>query len=207
MRRLVLLSLVALLSACAGPGYKVTQLDSRFSDFDTYAAEGNRVSTKSIAGGTHIDDRGVQINPVVDFDKDGRLDALYISLLNVTDHSSMHGAPNSIGVPSAVEFLADGQRIHISLASERRHSDTITRSANDRSLSVGIAEYGIGKISPADFTAIVNAQALVVRVRGSRQFHTYENVDIAPSFRANLRSFHERFVMPSDSQSYAVEVQ
>lgn len=207
MNKLVLFALTALLAGCSGLSYQVTQLDSRFSEFDTYVAEGNRISTKSIAGGVHIDNRGVQINPSASFDKDGKLAALYISLLNVTDHSSMHGAPNSIGIPSAIEFLADDKRIRVPLASERRHSDTVTRSANDRSLSIGIAEYGIGEITPADFTTIVNSQSLVVRVSGSRQSHTYENADIAPSFRANMRSFYERFVMPSDSQSYAVEVQ
>lgn len=189
-----LFALVAvLLAGCAGPGYKVTQLDDRFSDFRTYAADGNRISTKSIAGGIHIDGKGLQINPLAEFTRSGELFALHLALMNVTDYNTQYGAPNSIGTPRAVDFLADGQRISIPLSGEHRYADTVLSNSVDRSLTVNISEYGVGSISPENFAAIVEASDLVVRVTGSKQSHTYENEDVLPSFRANMRDFYTRY--------------
>lgn len=194
MKRLALALSVLVLSGC-GPAYTVKQLDARFSESEStvYAAEGNRISRKSMAGGTHIDHTGLQINPVAEVAPDGRVASLYLALVNVTSRDTHMGAPNSIGTPRRIVFLIDGDLLAINLRGEMRYADVIHSNAQSRGASVGIQETGMGPISVADFARIVNAKTLVVRVEGSRRTHTYEDADIDPTFRANLKAFAEQF--------------
>lgn len=194
MKRLALALSVLVLSGC-GPAYTVKQLDARFSESEStvYAAEGNRISRKSMAGGTHIDHTGLQINPVAEVAPDGRVASLYLALVNVTSRDTHMGAPNSIGTPRRIVFLIDGDLLAINLRGEMRYADVIHSNAQSRGASVGIQETGMGPISVADFARIVNAETLVVRVEGSRRSHTYEAGDIDASFRENLRAFAEQF--------------
>lgn len=196
MKRLALALSVLVLSGC-GPAYTVKQLDARFSESENtvYAAEGNRISRKSMAGGTHIDSTGLQINPVAEVGPDGRVASLYLSLVNVTSRDTHMGAPNSIGTPRRIVFLIDGDLLAINLRGEMRYADVIHSNAQTRGASVGIQETGMGPISVADFVRIVNAETLVVRVEGSRRSHTYEAGDIDATFRENLRKFAEQFAL------------
>lgn len=196
MKRLALLLSLLVLVGC-GPAYTVKQLDARFSESGnaTYVAEGNRISRKSMAGGTHIDEKGLQINPVAEVSPDGKLVILYLSLVNLTDRDSHLGAPNSIGRPEAIAFLIDGELLSVKLRGDMRYADVIHRNAQTRGASIGIQETGMGVITAADLRRIVNAQSLVVRVDGSRRSHTYENADIDAAFRANLKAFAERFAI------------
>lgn len=196
MKRLALALSVLVLSGC-GPAYTIKQLDARFSESENtvYAAEGNRISRKSMAGGTHIDEKGMQINPVAEVAPDGKLVSLYLALVNLTDRDSHLGAPNSIGTPRRIVFLIDGDLLAINLRGEMRYADVIHSNAQTRGASVGIQETGMGPISVADFARIVNAETLVVRVEGSRRSHTYEAGDIDSTFRENLRKFAEQFAI------------
>lgn len=194
MKRFALLLSLLALAGC-GPAYTVKQLDARFSESGnaTYVAEGNRISRKSMAGGTHIDSTGLQINPVAEVAPDGRVASLYLALVNLTDRDSHLGAPNSIGRPELIAFLIDGELLTVKLRGDLRYADVIHSNAQTRGASVGIQETGMGPISVADFARIVNAETLVVRVEGSRRSHTYEAGDIDASFRENLRKFADQF--------------
>lgn len=194
MKRLAIALSVLVLAGC-GPAYNVKQLDARFSESGnaTYVAEGNRISKKSMAGGTHIDEKGLQINPVAEVAPDGKLVSLYLALVNVTSRDTHMGAPNSIGTPRRIVFLIDGDLLAINLRGEMRYADVIHSNAQTRGASVGIQETGMGPISAADFARIVNAETLAVRVEGSRRSHTYEAGDIDASFRENLRKFADQF--------------
>ena len=196
MKRLALALSVLVLSGC-GADYTIKQLDARFSESGnaTDVAEGNRISKKSMAGGTHIDSTGLQINPVAEVGHDGRVASLYLALVNITSLDTHMGAPNSIGTPRRIVFLIDGDLLAINLRGEMRYADVIHSNAQTRGASVGIQETGIGPISVADFARIVNAETLVVRVEGSRRSHTYEDADIDASFRENLRKFAEQFAL------------
>lgn len=195
MKRLALALSVLVLSGC-GPAYTVKQLDARFSESENtvYAAEGNRISRKSMAGGTHIDHTGLQINPAVEVRPDGSIASLYLSLVNVTSAGTRFGSPNSIGTPQRIAFLADGDLITVNLLiGDVNHAGRINYDSLTRSASVDVRETGHGLIDPADFMRIVNAETLVVRVEGSRRSHTYEAGDIDATFRENLRKFAKQF--------------
>lgn len=196
MKRLALALSVLVLSGC-GPAYTVKQLDARFSESEStvYAAEGNRISRKSMAGGTHIDHTGLQINPVAEVAPDGRVASLYLALVNITSRDTHMGAPNSIGTPRRIVFLIDGDLLAINLRGEMRYADVIHSNAQTRGASIGMQETGVGPISAADLARIANAKTLTVRVEGSRRSHTYEDADIDPTFRANLKAFVERFAI------------
>jgi len=194
MKRFILLLSLLALAGC-GPAYTVKQLDARFSESGNavHVAEGNRISSKSMAGGTHIDSTGLQINPVAEVGPDGRVASLYLALVNITSRDTHMGAPNSIGAPQRILFLIDGDLLAINLRGEMRYADVIHSNAQTRGASIGLQETGVGPISAADLARIANAKTLAVRVEGSRRTHTYEDADIDPTFRANLKAFVEQF--------------
>lgn len=73
MKGLILAIMTALaLSGCGAGKFAVKPADTRFSENKdpVYLSENNRISTKSIAGGIHIDDKGVYLNPFVAKDAD-----------------------------------------------------------------------------------------------------------------------------------------
>ncbi len=86
------------LSGCAGQGgmfgpgkFEVVQADTRFSpDGNTVIlSKNNRISSKSIAGGVHIDGTGVFINPSVTKSKSGQVALLSLNITNMTQHGAL----------------------------------------------------------------------------------------------------------------------
>src|SRR4030067_3183591 len=107
MKRALVSAICALaLAGCAGQ-FNVRQADDRFSENKSpvFLSENNRISAKSVAGGIHIDDQGVYINPFVEKNKaTNQVVALGFRITNQTDYNTLSGAQNQLGSLSEVVF-------------------------------------------------------------------------------------------------------
>ena len=180
--------------------FKVQQSDDRFSTdgSTTYSGLNNRVSKRSVAGGTHIDGKGMFVEPVAIARKaDKAIIALSLFIHNETDFDTAYGAPNSIGVPQRITFLADsGPPIVLIVSnSDRKWSDVPTYNTFSRSASSRISETGFADLTAEQFHRIASASVLVVRIEGSVRSVVYEAKDISKSFIPNLLAFYSTYVM------------
>src|SRR5690625_1416342 len=118
MRTLIVFLISLVIVGCAsgqggmfGPGrFEVVEADMRFSNTgnEVFTSRNNRISSKSIAGGVHIDGSGVFINPVLTRNSSGELLLLGFSIENMTSHDTTFGSPNRLGNIQRITFLIDG---------------------------------------------------------------------------------------------------
>lgn len=180
------------------PKFTMSQSDDRFSaDGRTvYSSDGNRISKRSIAGGTHIDRGGVYLNPMAVFDRTtGELTLLSLSFVNITERMSGLGEPNAIGRPVRVSFITgEGEPIVLPITSAERRYGEVRCSPYVAGCNTPLLESGIATIRPEDYRRLMAATALAVKVDGSDRSHIYETRDIATTFIPNLRTFYERYL-------------
>lgn len=197
------ISIVLTLPGCAvqggmfGPGkFEIVQADTRFdpNGNTVILSKNNRISSKSIAGGVHIDGTGVFINPSVTKSKTGQVAMLSLNITNLTSHDSAWGSPNSLGVPESISFLVDGGRpIQLKImAGDKEWSDAISYNSVTKSASSNITESGIVPLSIEQYKEIMSAQSLAVQIIGSKRSVTYEASDISKDFQKNLQDFYQK---------------
>lgn len=196
----VLVSVAILFAAPAAAGmfgpdkFKITQSDGRFSanGETTFAGHNNRISSKSVVGGRHIDDKGMFIDPMVTKDAQGRIVSLSLIVMNLSDEDTLYGSPNLIGTPSEIAFsVSSGPPflLPITEASTDQSNGTSYNTVT-RSTSSAVVERGIANLTPEQFLTIANATIMAVKITGRRRSVTYEARDLAPSFIGNLKSFY-----------------
>lgn len=206
MRNMVIIAALAAATATpaqAGmfglPKFKVEQSDDRFSTngLTSYSGAYNRISKKSLAGGVHIDDKGVFVEPfAVKSRADGTLVGLEFFIHNEADYSTNYGSPLTLGVPQRITFLT-GEGTPIALAIHRgnsKWSDVSSYNSITRSASAAVTETGFAQVTPEQYQRIINATALAVKVEGDKRSMVYETKDIAKTFIPNLKSFYEHYV-------------
>ncbi len=184
---------------CVTPQYEVVEPDSRFSENKNlvYVAKNNRISTKSIAGGIYVDTKGVYINPVVELDKTTKnVVAVAMRINNQTEFDTMSGGPNELGrIQEVVFLLPDGKLISPSVSHvERKHADLATYNSVGRYASRDILETAMLSLSKAQFAALATAETYACKITGSKQSVVYEDEDILPAFRGNLKLFYTDYV-------------
>jgi len=190
MKTLMLITLFAFLSACIAPQFTVRKNDSRF-EAEGYYSEGNRISTTSITGGTHIDDYGVFINPFIDT-KGSRV-GFFIT--NKTRTSSNFGSPNSLGAITAITFLTDKGEVRLNTRTNANQygSGFSNTMAHDSTLTFN--ESAFTYLTAEQYKKISNSKSLVVHISGSKRNMTYEPDQIQPSFQENIKNFYEKYVI------------
>lgn len=180
------------------PKFTVRQSDDRFraDNLTTVSSDGNRISKKSIAGGTHIDKSGVFLNPAVTFNRTtGELASLSLFLFNVTERFSGIGAPNSFGRPQRVSFLTgEGDPIVLEVASGEQDYGEPRCPGVTLMCTTSLIESGIVRLNLEQYRRLVNATALAIKIDGSERSRVYEVADIAPTFIVNLKSFHDTYL-------------
>ena len=189
-------------SATAGlfgsPKFTVSQSDDRFSASGrtVCSSQGNRISKRSIAGGTHIDQGGVYLNPMAVMDKGtGKLTLLSLSLVNETERIGGIGEPNALGRPIRVAFITgEGAPIVLPITSAERRYGEANCSQYAGSCTTSLLESGLATISLEDYRRLMAASALAVKVDGTDRSHVYETKDISPTFIPNLRAFYDRYL-------------
>jgi len=184
-----------------GPGkFEIVQTDSRFdaSGNVSLASRNNRISKKSIAGGTHLDATGVFVNPSVTKDgKTGQPVVLGLVILNKASFDTTYGSPNTLGIIQEIAFAPEsGPPIVLPvIGGDHDWSETTSYNTVTQSASKDIAESGIAPITLEQYQAIVSAKSVAVRIVGSKRSVTYEAKDLAPSFLPNLKTFLDQAVL------------
>lgn len=183
-----------------GPGkFQITQADTRFSQEQEIAwtSANNRISKKSIVGGTHLDASGVYVNPVVTLDKNtGQVVALGFVILNRASYDTTYGAPNTLGVPKEIVFLVnDTKPISLPIVEgDYSWSDRTTYNSVSMSASKEILESGLAQLTTDQYQEIIASKSLAVKIVGTKRSVTYEKKDIAQSFLDNLITFFKEKV-------------
>jgi hypothetical protein len=190
---------VLIMVGCAGltkPDFQIsTSQSDKFADktkpkiYSSY----NRLSTKSVCGGIHIDDKGVYIDPIASFDKDQKLEQLSLVILYYnlagTDALSRASCGNGFEPIQEVVFLADEKRISIKV----KPFNLDIKYYNWNNISNGYdgiyREDSAGIITLDDLKAIANAKNLDVKVIGGKNSQTFENSELEDDFKTNLKSF------------------
>jgi len=156
---------MCLLIAGCNTTYRTVQSDDRFSSGkeSITRAEGCRVSSKSIAGGTHLDDSGFFLNPFIGKDKtSGMIMSAGFTITNLYDHSSLYGSPNALGVISVVAFNVDGQVIEIKIegASGSTSNGGVYYNNVDKSASFSANDSAVGTVSVDNLEKIIRGKKL-----------------------------------------------
>ena len=178
-----------------GPGkFKVEQTDDRFStdDLATYVGRNNRVSKKSVAGGTHIDAKGMFIEPLAMQRKsDKSLVNVGFYIHNETEFDTTYGSPNRIGTLRRIAFIPDGgQPISVAIADgHSKWSDRTSYNTISRSASSDIQESGFADVTVEQFLRIAGATTIAVKIEGTERSVIYDEKDISKSFLENLKAF------------------
>jgi hypothetical protein len=177
------------------PKFKIEQSDDRFSTNGTTTYHGlwNRISKKSLAGGVHIDARGVFVDPSVVIKRaDGSVAALLFVVHNeVSLDSAGMGDALSFGQLERITFVT-GEGEPIALPIDRSTSDgtgPTTYNSISRMASTDVRESGVAAVTPEQYRRIMAAPALLAKIDGSRRSMVYEAKDIAKDFRPNLQKF------------------
>jgi len=205
MKKVTFIIVALFLSGCAatqgqgglfGPGeFTITQADNRFEESKniTYYSSNNRISTKSVAGGTHIDGKGVFLNPVAVRSSDNSsLISILFDIYNMTQFDTAYGGPNRLGILSKVSFVVDGQSPIVKEVEGPNSdwADVPYYNSVSRSASSEIIESGAIFLTKSEYEKIMNASSLAVKVSGSERSVIYEPSDITPDFMANLKTFY-----------------
>ena len=182
------------------PKFKVEHSDDRFSTdgLTTYSGYYNRVSKRSLAGGTHIDSSGVFVDPVVIRRKEGGVVvALRFFVHNEMTHDTS-GVSDllSLGRPLRITFLTgEGQPIALTIVGGARNwSDVTSYNSISNTASTRVSESGFSEVSPAQYERIMSASQLLAKLEGDKRSMTYEVKDISKSFQANLLTFWREYV-------------
>ncbi len=195
MRTIAALALVVSLFfvGCATT-YRTSESDARFStgNLSIIRAHGCRISTKSIAGGTHVNDSGLFLDPFIGKNiKTGQIENAGFYLENLYDSSSLYGSPNELGRVSSVVINVDGEAVPLHLLSaDFTHSTGGTNyNTVDRSVSVSMHDHAILSLTPEKLAAIIRGKEMAAQVIGSRGSVVYEPSDISRDFREKLARF------------------
>jgi len=196
---LIALFLAFALIGCMAPKFTVKEMDTRFSENKDplYLAENNRISTKSIAGGTHVDDTGVFLNPFVSKSRDtGEIVLLGLYVINKTFYTTTHGGVNQLGKIREVVFrFSSGELITLDATDQKnRSSDIISYNSVAQYASYDKWETGVIRISKEQLKKLASVNKVSCKIFGSKQSVVYEEKDIAPEFLENISQFYKAYV-------------
>lgn len=186
--------------------FKVEQTNDRFSTdgLATYVGRNNRISKKSVAGGTHIDGTGMFVEPRVSRRKaDGSLVSVGFFIHNETERSSTYGNANGIGIPQRIIFILDGgQPISVAITNgSSTSSDYVSYNSISGSASMAIQESGFADLTAEQFRRIAGAGTIAVKIQGSERDAVYNERDISKSFMANLKAFDAMYVSATTART------
>jgi len=182
--------------SCATPEFTVKKSDTRFEETDgnLYMSENNRISTKSVGGGLHIDLKGVYINPFVE--KNGGIKDLGLIIINKTDYDTSYGDGNQLGIIKSVVFrLPGGDLIRLEVKGhENINTSPVRYNPAGRYASYNKSEIGTMSISLGEFKKLAYAEHITCKVTGSKRSVVFEEDEIEDKFLPNLRYFYESYL-------------
>jgi len=177
------------LFGCAPQKFQIVPLGDKFSDPSTpngYIGKFNRLSTKSSKGGTHIDDKGVYLDPFV-YKKAVSNEIESVGFVVAHFNFEVYDGFRPI---QEIVFLTDkGARIKIEVQNHDSDFKVYGWNTIAKDFNTGYRESGIAFISKVDFQEIANSKYLEAKIVGGKMSQIYEQKDISDSFINNLKIF------------------
>ena len=174
--------------------FSVKPVGDRFSTHEgqMLRSEKNRISSKSIAGGTHYDGKGVFMNPYVSKSKNGSPTSMGLMVINDTDFNTMAGAVNQLGSIKKATFIINGQdKLVVNIEPLAPiHADLPWYNSTGRYATRDKIEMGQMPLSKTQLSAIANARTIACKLEGSRKSVTYNEGDITETFIPNIKAFY-----------------
>ncbi len=200
MKRLILLSLVLLLSACTTQQYSVKKIGGLFSENknDIWRAKDNLISTKSIAGGDNTDQKGVYLNPYAE-KKPGSSDIVLLGLIikNKTDLDTAHGGANQLGTIQKVTFTwDDGESWSLQATAQEQWSndDDVAYDPIGSYDYYDLTEAAFVPLTREQFRKLADVFTYSCKITGTKQSVEYKKKDITDSFKRNIAAFYQLHV-------------
>ncbi len=190
MKKLFLaIAVLFLFAGCAQP-FKIVSTEDKFSDSTKpygFIGKNNRLSTKSSQGGTHIDNKGVYLNPYVfrdrQTDKVVRV-GFYVNHLNFEIKDGFRPIEDII-------FLTDkNDRVVLKVQHTDSDFDVYGWNSISMDFNTSYTESGYGSLPLQEFKKLVDASWIEVKIVGGKLSQTYEKNKIEKSFLSNLKEFY-----------------
>ena len=191
--RFTALLLTFVLTGCIGtPAFVINESNDGFSKNKNviFTSQHNRISTKSLVGGTHIDNTGVFINPTVVKTPDHK--KVLLLALQVSNQSflgSSTGRALLFGRLDSIIFkVNDNDLIELKMGGQASATAGGAYIAGAAAYQ-DVNESGLAYISKANYMKIVNAKTISCKITGSYQSMIYKHSDISDDFIKNLKTF------------------
>ncbi len=184
------------MTGCASPEFTITTEQDAYKSAQSVLVRGenNRISTRTLMGGTHIDQKGLYIDPYLEKDRQtGATVRLGFNIAHRTSNDYIGSQRMQYGSIKEIVFKTDqGELIALQV------TDTAISTAghaNDNFMAKyaqdAYTERGNARITPADLARLANAARVSAKVSGSNQSFVYEEKDVEPAFLENIRKFKE----------------
>ncbi|GLQ31620.1 hypothetical protein [Litoribrevibacter albus] len=188
MKKCFILIMALVLTGCFGPGKYQIKDAREVVSMDGYYSVNNRISTKSVAGGLHVDDTGVFINPFA-FDKANGEVMTGFKITNKTFYDTFYGSPNSLGNLQVITFEIDGEKHDFDIMDTNSDWGSIGYNTAIGSAGSSITETGVAYINKDVMLKIAQANTLIVYIYGTERSVKYDAEDVSQSFHVNLNQF------------------
>lgn len=179
-----------------GPGkFTITKSDDRFKTdgLTSVVGRNNRVTNRSLVGGTYLDPHGLYLDPIVVQDRaTGKTARIGFLLHNDVQQDNRGGDANSLGNPKSVSFLIDGGRlIQTSVTdAEQKFSGATSVVRMLNVVASEVSETAVVTLTPEDMAALAASKTVVVRVEGATHDWTIEAKQVSKNFLPNLAAFY-----------------
>lgn len=189
------LAVVVLVAACGSPAFSIAPVGDKFSSPDSptgYVGQGNRLSSRSSQGGTHIDGKGVYIDPFALFAKDDAVPRVGFFVSHITHESGGGFRP----IQSVVFLTSAGKRIE--MAAKEQDSDVHTGSWNSvsRNFAGSYTESTVCIATAGDMAELARSEWIEAKVIGGARSVAYARDDISDDFLANIKTFYNLHIAP-----------
>lgn len=191
---IIFLSFLAI--GCASPQFNIIEANTRLTNISgkITLSENNRISTKSVAGGHHIDSDGVFINPFVEkSDTSNKLLMTGFFILNKHEVTSIGGGPNALGNLQELNCLINNDKqVNLKISNQRSNaSGVIGYNTIARYAHMDKQESGMTRLSLEQMKLFSEAEKITCRITGTRRSVIYDEKDISPQFIANIKRFYD----------------
>lgn len=180
---------------CAVPQFNIVSTTDKFSDPKApvgFIGENNRLSNKSSKGGTHIDNKGVYLNPFVyKSSNNNQILALgfYINHYNFEPDDGFRTI-------SKIVFLTNkNERVELNPKYKDSDFDVSSWNPISKEFNTSYAESYTAYIALSDFIKISNANSFEAKIEGRHRSQTYSDKEIDTSFLNNLKNFLNKKVL------------
>jgi len=184
------ISIIIVINGCGVPSFTIKSLDDKFSDtnqpFGT-VGQNNRLSSKSSKGGTHIDNKGVYIDPFI---FKNRQTKKIVSVGFYINHFNFEISDGFNPIEEIVFITDKDDRVVLEVKSKDFDYDLGSWNTITKTYSTSFSESGIAFSSLEDFNKLINANWIEAKIIGRERTQTYDKDDISDDFLINLKRFY-----------------